>query len=100
MIHEDDLQEDLVKPLVKRLNDQGIPPETDQMRWMCAITLGRMKAESALPDLRKNATGGGLVGRPCYWAIEQITGEEPPPPRDYVEQPADDWFLAPIRDED
>jgi HEAT repeat protein len=98
MLYEDDVQEDLAAAMVKRLNDSSSPePEIDEVRWMCAIALGRMKAESALSDLRENA-GNGSVGGACHWAIERMTGEVPPPPKNVVGR-IDGWFLAPIQDE-
>jgi hypothetical protein len=84
--------------MVGRLNDSaGQSPEIEEIRWACAISLGRMNAESALPSLRKSS-GEGWVGGACFWAIEQITGEPAPQPRGQV-QLIDGWFLAPIRDE-
>ncbi len=95
VLFEDDLQEDLVPILEQRLNDAGGPsPENDEMRRMCATALGRMKAESALPSLRKQA-GGGPAGFACYWAIELMTGEKPPPPGTETSV-IGDWFLMPI----
>jgi HEAT repeat protein len=98
MLYEDDLQADLVPILLGRINDDSdINAETGEMKAMCAIALGRMKAESALPDLRKRV-GMGLVGSASYWAIERMTGETPPLPVDVVGE-FDDWFLMPIKDE-
>ena len=99
MIYEDDVQEDLVPILVQRLDDAGSPePEDDDMRWMCAIALGRMNAESALPSLGNNAVPSAGVGYACYWAIERMTGEKPPPPKNLKER-INDFFLMPIPDE-
>ncbi len=95
LLFEDDVQEDLVPILERRLNDVGPEPEDDDMRQMCATALGRMKAESAIPSLRKNA-GMGPAGFACYWAIERITGEMPPPPKS-ESSTVEDWFLMPIR---
>lgn len=98
-LYEDNPQEDLAKALLGRLNDTGnMNPEDDDVRWMCAISLGRMKAESALPSLRNHASPLPS-GMACHWAIEQMTGEKPPK---LVSKPGsvDDWFLMPIRDPD
>jgi hypothetical protein len=85
--------------MVQRLNDTGGQnPETEEVRWMCAIALGRMKAESALSDLREHAISQDYVGRACHWAIERMTGEVPPPPENVVGK-IDGWFMAPIQDE-
>jgi hypothetical protein len=94
LFYEGNLQPDLVTLFVGRLNDAGIYGDTDQVRDMAAIALGRMKAESALPDLRKFASQGMLS---CYWAIEQMTGEKTPTPDEEIIV-VDDWFLAPLRD--
>jgi HEAT repeat protein len=92
LLHEGDPQPDLVSFFVGRLYDNNISPDTEEMRDMSAVSLGRMKAESALPDLRMFAKQGM---RSCYWAVEQLTGEKPPvPTADTI--PVDDWFLAPL----
>ena len=65
---------------------------------MSAVTLGRMKAEAALPTLRKFWTGklsNDPTSNACGWAIHQITGE-PIPPGEAVRQVRIDWFLVPI----
>jgi HEAT repeat protein len=95
LFYEGNLQPDLVSLFVGRLYDNGRNPDTDEVRNMAAIALGRMKAESALPDLRKFASQGMI---PCYWAIEQMTGEPIPTPSEQVTV-VDDWFLAPIRNQ-
>jgi hypothetical protein len=92
LLHEGDSESDLVPIFVGRLYDNGMDPDTFELRSMCAISLGRMMAESTLPDLRKLASPSM---RACYWAIERMTGEEPP---EVVSDPViiNDWFLAPI----
>ena len=94
MLHVGDPQPDLISIFVGRINDNGIEPDTDEIRNMSAISLGRMQAESALPDLRKLAVEGMAA---CYWAIEQMTGEKPPDPTPQ-QVTLDDWFLAPVLD--
>ncbi len=92
MLHQGDADSELVAICVGRLNDNGIEADDFDLRSMCAISLGRMMAESALPDLRKNAS----VAMPaCYWAIERMTGEKPPE-FTYDADVVDDWFLSPI----
>jgi HEAT repeat protein len=98
-IHENNAPPDLSEALVGRLSDLGPPvPEAQTMRMMCAISLGRMNSESALPALREFAKEGpdSWVGQACGWAIEQITGEPRPmpKPRKAVLQ---NWFLTPLR---
>lgn len=99
LIHAGDASDDLVKLLAGRLNDSNsMVPEYESVRQMCALSLGRINSQESLPDLRKHAENSGyLVSRSCYWSIEKMTGETPPPvaprnPMDY-----DDWFLRPIQ---
>ncbi len=97
MLYEDDLQDDLVTILLGRLNDaSGMDPEIGSVRQMSAISLGRMKAESAIGDLRKYTAMEGTVTRACYWSIERLTGEVPPPLPGPLTVEIDDWFLAPL----
>ncbi len=95
-IHEAAPEEELVKLLLGRLNDvSALEPEMEEVRFMSAISLGRMKAESALPDLRKYAGPAGGSARASAWAIEQLTGEPAPGvPRNRIE--IGGWFLSPI----
>jgi HEAT repeat protein len=97
-LHEDAAEEDLARRLTSRLNDiDGLIPELDDVRRMSAISLGRMKAESALPSLRKHASPrGDATGTACWWAIERITGETPPPLLPPGINDYRDWFLVPL----
>ncbi|TWU40501.1 HEAT repeat domain-containing protein [Novipirellula artificiosorum] len=92
LLYEDDPQEDLITILEERLNDvDSMDPESLRMRSKCAITLGRMNAESALESLRSNANSCGG----CYWAIERITGEPAPDPGTFTTE-IDGWVLEPL----
>ncbi len=97
-LHEDAAVEDLARQLTARLNDvDGLIPELEDIRRMSAISLGRMKAESALPSLRKHASlRGDATGTACWWAIERITGETPPPLLSPGTNDYRDWFLVPL----
>ncbi|WP_182870134.1 HEAT repeat domain-containing protein [Stieleria mannarensis] len=101
-LYPDQAPEDLVQMLVERLNDvESLEPEYGSVRAMCAQSLGRMKAEAALPDLRRFATDfGGEVSFSCHWAIQQITGQSSPPSMPPVVIDYDDWFLRPISAEE
>jgi HEAT repeat protein len=100
LIHEGRLVPGLAKQLEARLNDI-VPPslESDRVRQMSAVTLGRMKAKDAVPSLRKHSPnhqiGVGEVGSSCAWAVERITGEKagvaPPQVMSIGE-----WFLLPV----
>jgi hypothetical protein len=91
-------QPDLVKELSERLADvASLIPEAGQVRLSCALTLGRMKAEEALPTLRKFKGDGPMydpVAYACGWAIHQITGEPLPEFADSEPIPRR-WFLEP-----
>lgn len=96
MIHEDDPQEDLITVMLERLNDtQSLQPEMSEVRQMCAVSMGRMRAETAIASLRKNAGSEAIPSRACDWAIEQLTGESVPvfPSR---QSEISGWFLSPI----
>jgi HEAT repeat protein len=99
-IHEGKKVEDeLATSLEARLNDtHSTPPEETAVRRMCAIALGRMKAENTTASLRKCFAEGeptfDPVNNASGWAIEQITGEAVPPPKT-VKRVMSDWFLVP-----
>ena len=86
LFHENEPDEELAAALGERLADSAsIPPESLYVRWACAISLGRMRAESQLPTLRDVRGNEGLrsvTGLASAWAIERMTGEvsTPPPP--------------------
>ncbi|MFV1966955.1 MAG: HEAT repeat domain-containing protein, partial [Pirellulaceae bacterium] len=100
-LYEDNPEQALVAMFESRIEDfDSIPPEDENVLWMSAIALGRMRAESALPTLRRIASMHGPnrePGRACYWAIERITGEPAPPP-EKSEVGVLGWFLEPIAD--
>jgi HEAT repeat protein len=73
--------------------------EDDRVRRMCAIGLGRMKAQAALPTLKEFCPGMEFsthdVNNACGWAIEQVTGTKLPPPKP-VKYSQRLWFLVPL----
>ena len=89
----------LVQELEARIKDVGsIPPEMPPVQRMSAVAIGRMKAEEALPTLRRFWTGvptNNPTANACGWAIERITGEPMPAPTPLRQYRAD-WFLMPI----
>ena len=94
--HEADPAPDLARQFLDRATDFGgltEPPEDERVRNMSKISLGRMKATSALSTLRSMMYEAG--DSHCHWAVEQITGETlppcPPP-----ERPQRGWFLEPM----
>ncbi len=76
----------------------SIPPEDFRVRWMCAITLGRLKAKETLPSLQKYCQGfkpsTDRVGNACGWAIERLTGDKMQPAETLIREDRD-WFLVP-----
>lgn len=82
--HRDDPGSNLVRQLVKRMNDQTSETAESSEVWAtCAIALGRMKAKSALSELRKYYFGEPTVSGFSYataWSIRELTGEDFPPP--------------------
>lgn len=95
-LNEGKLDEALAKQLAARVADiDSTLPETEPVRRMSAIGIGRMKAESQLDTLRKFAVPSqGIPGLACAWAIERITGEVIRLSLDRVISTAD-WFLVP-----
>ncbi len=100
LLHEGNAVPDLTRDLAGRIEAvETIPPEDDRVRWMCAVSLGRMKAKDGLPSLRKFNGDGKYsfkgVNNACAWAIEQITGEKVIIP-ETLEVPHSHWFLYPL----
>jgi HEAT repeat protein len=104
MIHEGKPNPALARLFEQRINDAGLPSEFGQVRWMSAISLGRLKAKEALATLRMYYTGPSLnaMDNACGWAIEQITGEKlPTPPESLVHYAQDrSWFLVPSAEQE
>jgi HEAT repeat protein len=99
LIHEGKAVPELATALEGRLNDiNAIPPEVLPVRYMSAITLGRLQAKGALPSLRKfypdREPSRSSVNNACGWAIERITGEAVPAPKP-IRIVQRDWFLVP-----
>jgi len=99
-IHAGKPDADLVRLFSGRLSDlSDSNPEYEQVRRMSAVSMGRMKAKSALGILRRFYDDEMLVyysGGACRWAIIHMTGEQLPPfPlwRDVTER---GWFLEPL----
>lgn len=101
LIHEGKPVAEIVSALEGRLNDVATiaGDEDHRVRRMSAVTIGRMKAASAVDTLRKyyRAKKPSLddVNNACGWGIEQITGEKMPP-AGTVDMPQSGWFLIPV----
>lgn len=100
LLLKDRPDEELAKQLMGRAKDiDGMPPELELVRQMCAVTLGRMKAQSQLDEIKKLI---GPIVDPDHpevalrWAVREISGEELPPPQPRV-IPQGGWFLMTTR---
>jgi HEAT repeat protein len=97
-LHEGKAPADLVGQFQERLSDVASEmPEADEVRRMCAASMGRMRAESALPVLRRFCDGEGQftdVGQSCWWSIELMTDEKRPPFIVYSRNLLG-WFMQP-----
>jgi HEAT repeat protein len=94
LLHETDPGKDMIDLLSSRLND-----DQDSIQPMAAISVGRMKARTALPALRKQYKPGAAygIGWAAGWALHAITGEAIAPIKARVQEiPRVDWFLEPI----
>jgi HEAT repeat protein len=85
LIYEGKAEPQLVRQFEERLNDipRFDPGEDTRVRWMSAVALGRMKSKGSLDSLKRfhfSSPTLDPVSHACGWAIQQITGETPPPP--------------------
>ncbi len=68
--------------LIGRLTDEStVMPEDLGVRRMCAVALGRMKAEEAVESLRKyypKKLSTEPFPNACGWALQEIKGERLP----------------------
>jgi hypothetical protein len=82
LFHEGKPEAMLIRQFEERLNDlpkPGDPGEFPLVRRICAISLGRMKANQSLKSLRRyyqpDIPSIDPVSAACGWAIQQMTGE-------------------------
>ncbi|HEX3147737.1 MAG TPA: hypothetical protein VHR66_06610 [Gemmataceae bacterium] len=99
--HDGEPDAELVRSFIARL--RAVNPgdvEVHRVRTMAAISLGRMKASTALPSLREfyiaKQPSLDPVNNACGWAIDQITGNKTPR-EGVVDKPYVDWFLMPAK---
>jgi HEAT repeat protein len=73
--------------------------EDPRVRRMCAVSLARMNAQSAVPALRRfcpiQQPSTDIVNNAFGWAIEKLTGEKMAPIVP-LEVPQRAWFLSPL----
>ncbi len=73
-------------------------PEYDLVKAMCAIALARMNAVEEAPMMREIVESEVLalpLGVALRWAVNDLTGEELPPPAP-LSVGQEDWFLVPL----
>jgi HEAT repeat protein len=98
-LHAGQPDAELVRLFAGRLSDvDSLEPEDPSVRLTSAVSLGRMKAETALPTLRKFLEMESInseVGYACAWSIHEITGE--PIPEFHLDKAwQGGWFLEPL----
>jgi HEAT repeat protein len=97
-LYADEPNEVLAGKLVERL-EAGRGAEDPFVSRMAAISLGRMKAQSAVPLLRSFYNVVGVettINAACGWALRRITGEKLADPIPRIREVRNnDWFLAP-----
>jgi HEAT repeat protein len=90
----------LVKLLIQRLTDESdTDPEYDEVRRMAGVSLGRMKAKSAMGTLKRFHRTQFLIyytGGACRWAIMRMTGQQLPASPQTREFQERGWFLEPL----
>ena len=98
VFHKDDPEPKLVASMVERLqDDEGMVPEIELVRVMCAVSLGRMNAVSAKNALAEYSVNTNMLSSATRWGIEEITGEPVPlPPRKPTTNTKNQWFLTPL----
>jgi HEAT repeat protein len=81
--------------------DAGMGPDDERVRRMAAISLGRLKAQQSLDELRLGSQGTepnpDVVANACRWAVSQLTGEKVPPTA-LIPIVVRDWFLVPHKE--
>ena len=89
----------LAKALMERAKDfGGMPPDTELVRRMSSISVGRMKAVSQLGECRTlmdQMPDGDVVDLALRWTIHELTGEAVPQPEPPVRKDGI-WFLSPL----
>lgn len=98
LLHEDEPQPQLVSSLVERMqDDEGMVPEIELVRIMCAVSLGRMNAETAIEALTEYSVNTNMLGSASRWGIEEITDEVVPLPKHKATtNTKNQWFLTPL----
>jgi hypothetical protein len=96
-LHENEADAALTKALLERIADvNSLPPEAPEVRRMSAVSVGRIKTESAVPELETHTEGfRNTVARACNWSIVRITGQPRPFELRRSVLEFNEWFLKP-----
>ena len=96
VIQAGDVNKSLADKLLERVKDvAGIPPEFDDVRRASVLSLGRLRAEQQVQELKKMVAGGVgnfPVDLTIRWAIWKTTGEKLPIPAPPTLERSG-WFL-------
>ena len=96
-IYENDAPAELVKQIEDRLKDtDSMMPEDSPLRDICAIALGRMRAEDKMATLEQYGALSGGTGSACRWAIALIKDEPFLMDQDSTVEHVE-WFITPLR---
>lgn len=100
-LFEDAPQDDLAEIFRQRMTDDDpVNSESGDVRRMSAVALGRMNHRGSLPALRKlygSKYTGVTLAEAAAWAIEEMTGEElPPPGPEVIERSEVNWYVQPL----
>jgi HEAT repeat protein len=98
-IHAGRAEPDLDAALRARATDANeLMPEAPLVRFMAAVSLGRMQSKDSLDALRgllQRHSVNDPLGYASAWAVEQITGEPMPKPEQATHFRTG-WFLDPL----
>jgi HEAT repeat protein len=102
-LHEGVPDGSIAVALIDRVMDFAlIPPESDLVKQLSAVSLARMKSVDQAPVLRSLVVPkplNSILGLAILWAVKELTGEElPTPPPEMVGQGV--WFLEPLHTRD
>lgn len=104
LMNRNDPASKLVPRLVDRLNDRdSMIPETDLIRRMSVMSLGRMGAKSEIGQIRnayKVDAPESLIPESARWALRELGETDIPPSKTEADrtQPVGGWKVFPVKD--
>ena len=95
-LQEGQPDESIASALMERITDPNVSPpaESVMVKEISVVTMGRMKATSYGPELRRMATADRF-GQLIRWTVKELTGEIMPEPESTPTGPGE-WFLEPL----